>query len=723
MKHISSLRRGVGVALGSFLMAIAFSGPAPGQEISKNLIQQSQADQQDIRNHTSSVVDQVQTLIDELAANGISGDDNKVLLATKAALNNLSGPEMERVITALQQAAQSNDTNVTQQSAVKAFTGQKGIIVQFQQILKEYAQRQAAYELPLRFKELTDRQTETLRTTAEVATRTVGQSASQVSSMDQTTVQIVQTDQTAIASDVAQAQDMLAKAIQDSTDDTTNMEQAMADLKTGKLQQALTQSENEIGSGNLLRAVGEQKIARDELRRITRDLNPPPDLVDALTSLDGDLAQLIESQKKVLEQTNGAISSKTMDASLKDKQVVIVDKADLLQQDLQSLSPDASALVKDSLTPMQMSRSMLRDLSVFALAVPPQNDAIAKLLEAQKKLEQQVADAEKAEEDANKDPVAKMQEMKQKIEAAIQQQKQVAQETNQANNDPNTLDDAQKKQDKLQQDTSNLQTDAQPLSLTAAQAIKNAANAMDKADKDLNDTNKTDDAQKNQDQAINDLTEADKELDKEIAKDQQQEQPDANANDLDNAAAALQKSQDDAGDAQADAQPPPPGTPDTDAADKALGDADKNAQDAANTPGLPQDAQKDVKAAQDEIAKGKDAAGKKDAHGTADHAAKAQQALAKAQAKVAEAMASAPPPPGQQPSRISGNVVNHSTHIAGGDNRKGTLHGANGADKFIALVKRQRGAVDVTQEEKRPQEYAPMIDQYMKNLADQATTQ
>ncbi len=58
--------------------------------------------------------------------------------------------------------------------------------------------------------------------------------------------------------------------------------------------------------------------------------------------------------------------------------------------------------------------------------------------------------------------------------------------------------------------------------------------------------------------------------------------------------------------------------------------------------------------------------------------------------------------------------------VAGGSTTKGTLHDVTGVGKFVSVVARDRAAIDQTQEEKRPQEYAPMIDQYMKNLADQA---
>jgi hypothetical protein len=717
------------------IVAGAWRLPA-ADEVSKNLIQQSRADQQDIRSHTATMVAQVQSLIDELAANGISGSDNQVLEATKAALANLSGPEMEEVIGALQKAGEAPDVAATEKDALTAYTGQKGIILQFEAILKEYAQRQAAYELPLRFKELADRQTETLRVTMEVAARTVGQSASELSSMDSTTEQIVRSDQAAIANDVNLAQSLLEKAAQSSSDGDAakNMQQALQDLQSGKLQAAMTQAEEDINAGQLLKASGDQKVARDELRRITRDLNPPADAVEALTSLEGDLAQLIDAQKKLLDQTNGSITAKTLDAGLKDKQISLVDKADVLQQDMLTLTPAAAVLVKGSIMPMQMSRSQLGDLGGFPQAAKSQQEAIAKLEEAQKQLEQKIADAEKAAEDANKDPVEKLTELQQKVQAEIQQQQQIAQQTLQTENaaapDEASLSDDRQKQSQLEQQNAALQPEAQASSLRASEDLADAQTRMDQAQKSLTDPAKAAGAEKAQADALTALQHANKELDQQIAEAKQQSAAPA---DLAAMSDALQKAQDELGDAQNAASPAPPGSPDTAAADKALADANADAEAAAQMAGLPQGAGQDVKEAEAEIAAGEKAAGQKNAPGTAGHAAAAQRSLAKAQSKVASAQAAAGAamagnspasqvkgPPGP-PGRISGKTVSHSTHIAGGNNTKGVLHAVDGADKFIALAQRQRDTIGQSQEEKRPLEYAPMIDQYMKNLADQAS--
>ncbi len=60
--------------------------------------------------------------------------------------------------------------------------------------------------------------------------------------------------------------------------------------------------------------------------------------------------------------------------------------------------------------------------------------------------------------------------------------------------------------------------------------------------------------------------------------------------------------------------------------------------------------------------------------------------------------------------------------VTGGSTDKGQLHGVAGNGRFLSVQNRERQAITETQGENRPQEYAPMIDQYLKNLSDQDTS-
>jgi hypothetical protein len=150
-----------------------------------------------------------------------------------------------------------------------------------------------------------------------------------------------------------------------------------------------------------------------------------------------------------------------------------------------------------------------------------------------------------------------------------------------------------------------------------------------------------------------------------------------------------------------------------------LTEADKNVTTASNAPGLPDSTQKDIRDAKSEIEKGKDTAKNGDAPGTALHAGRAMTALVKAQTSLSLAIGGMPgtPSPGQ-PGKTP------SKHITPGGNDGGPLHDvASTSEKFIPPQSRDRVAVLQSSTEKRPLEYAPLIDQYLKNLSDQATPQ
>jgi hypothetical protein len=780
MKNLPILRGSLRNSLGCLLLIGTTFHSAWAQNAVTTQILQNTADQQDVRQHTAAVVAEAQALIDELAANGISGDDVKVLNSTKAALTNLSGPEMDRVIAALKKAAGATTTAEGQKEVVQAYGGEKTIILQFQQILKDYEQRQAAYELPLKFKDLANRQDDTLNTTVAVARKSAGKSAVELNSMDQTTQQIAQADQDAIASEVALAQQSLDKAAKESTDDTAqNMQQAEKDMKSGTLQKALADADDALKAGQLLKAITAQKVARDQLHQIAKDLTPETNAVDALKDTAASIDKIIQEQKALLGETNAAVDVKPRVTGLDDKQGVIVNETDSLQKDTQTLSASSAALVGEAIAPMQTSRSLLGPhggADSFNKAATSEEDAIAKLEAAEAQVNQQVADAQKAADDAAKDPVAKLQQLQQQIQAAQQAQQQLNTQTAQAdaaNPPPATAQAQQQAQNQIQQQTAAAQDAAQPVSLQASQALADAANQMNQAQQDMANqaaaatpdqaAQQAAAAQQAQQAAAQDLAQANQQVNQQIQQAQQQP-PDPAA--LAQAADALQQAQNDVANAVADtppagaqppaagAQPPAAGAPPAGAppagannmaaAAAALAQAAKDTDTAAQTPGLPADAAADVKNAQADIAKGEQTAQKGDAPGTAAAAAAAQQALAQAQASVAMAQAglagAAPPPPGgaggppdngppdggppmpggpPAPGDTPGDIA--ATSINGGSTTKGTLHDTLGNGKFITVTSRDRAAIDQTQTEKRPQEFAPMIDQYMKNLSDQAS--
>jgi len=831
----------------ALLLAALAAAPVCAQDVTKNSILQNKADQQDVRQHTAVLAGQIQSLINELTENGIGGEDIKVLTTTKAVLNNLTAEEMQRVLASLQKAGDNAGTRTGEQSLVDAYGAQKGIVLEFKQILKEYEQRQAADILPAKFKDLTDRQTQVMWNTAQVASDSAGKSQQELNTLQQTTAQIVQTDQSALVNDVASAKQMLDKAAQNATGDQGRaMQQAQRDIDDGKLQAALDQASADLAQGHLLQATSEQKAARDMLRQVSKDLNPPTTTVDALSDNAAALNKIIDEQKDLLVQTNAAAGVKPRPAGLNAKEGFLVDKTNSLQEDMQALAPAAAELIKAAITPMQLARAALSPYGELPKAASSEQDAIDKLQQAAEQLSKQLADAQKAADEAAKDSTQKLQQLQQQIQDAQQAQQQVAQNTAQAANNPSALAQAQQQQNQVQQATQNMQQTASPLSLPAAQALANAQQAMQQAQQ-AQQANNAQQAQQAQQQAQQDLQQASQAVQQAIAQNQQQStdpsqlaqaanQLQQAQTDVSNALAASQQqqpgqqanaqqgsqpppgsqqansqpsspgqqadaqqgSQPPPGSQQANSQPsspgqqadaqqgsqPPPGSQQANSqpsspgqqanaqqgsqqssgsqqansqpssgsqqsgqsmqqAQQALAQAAQAAQAAAGTPGLPDAAQGAIKDAQQSIAQGQQAASQGNAQATASAAAQAQASLAQAQAAVAVAQAGMTPSPSSSPSSGSGPMMagqqpgspmpgdeppmpdqpsgDSAKSLTGGSNQKGSLHDTTGKGKFISVMSRERTAISETQAEPRPQEYSPMIDQYLKNLSDQAT--
>ncbi len=122
------------------------------------------------------------------------------------------------------------------------------------------------------------------------------------------------------------------------------------------------------------------------------------------------------------------------------------------------------------------------------------------------------------------------------------------------------------------------------------------------------------------------------------------------------------------------------------------------------------------------------------------HAATAQEALAAAAAALDLAMAGMGQQPGagpgqggegntpgqgqgrgrgRTPGSQSGKGTGDAGNFFGAGGADGPRRSATGSGQFIGLPARERAALLQSQGEKYPQEYAPMIEQYLKNLSDQ----
>jgi hypothetical protein len=163
---------------------------------------------------------------------------------------------------------------------------------------------------------------------------------------------------------------------------------------------------------------------------------------------------------------------------------------------------------------------------------------------------------------------------------------------------------------------------------------------------------------------------------------------------------------------------------------------------------LPAAAQQAVQSAQSALTQAAAQAGAKQQKPAQANSAQAAQALAQAQAALALAQAGLgsqmaqgqqgqqgqgqgkSPGQGQSPGKGEQPGQGQGTPPPRGTGKDGNWSGSGGADgarraasgngTFIGLPQRDRAAIQQSQAEKYPQEYGPLVEQYLKNLSDQA---
>src|SRR5581483_5716331 len=77
-----------------------------------------------------------------------------------------------------------------------------------------------------------------------------------------------------------------------------------------KVQPSVQSAAAALQEGQLFKAAGDEKLARDAMRRIARDIAPPPERSEALRAAEKELARAIEDQKEIAADTGKAAGEK-----------------------------------------------------------------------------------------------------------------------------------------------------------------------------------------------------------------------------------------------------------------------------------------------------------------------------------------------------------------------------------------------------------------------------
>lgn len=465
----------------------------------------------------------------------------------------------------------------------------------------------------------------------------------------------------------------------------------------------------------------------EQLAKAEAEASQPENKLAEMKELIERLRQLIKDEEKLRDET--AAADKNSLTAKAPKQGELKDTAQELQEKAGSDSPAAAESIGEAAEQMQKAQNSLANAQNNA---PAQQAAIDALKKAEQQLAQDIAKLEQAEQD-----LASLEELLEKLARVIEEQQRVesrtADEATTPENQP--LKDLASKQDQLRNDTGALEQKAASPAPTAAERLADAKEHMENAKKEL-DKPAAKDAQPDQREALRDLYAAKREIEDQMDKLRDMLGLPPSEAELADAASMIEQAQREVDEAMAQLEQGAlqPAGKDLDQAEELVSPltAGKKGRLPPSAQACLESAQGSLSSGSAQAASGQGAPAQASAAAAAESLAQAQAALALAQAGLSSGMAKGQGQgQGQGQAQGQGKGRGQGNPAPQGTGRDGNWRGSGGADgakrgtvgqgQFTGLPARDRAAIQQSQGEKYPQEYGPLVEQYLKNLSDQGS--
>jgi hypothetical protein len=725
-----------------------------------------------VRKDADKIQIQMAQLVAELKLNGISGSNLSTLSNASTHLSGMSQEDMQKVINALQSASITPEDAKRNQSLVSAYQGQQELVAKLKGLAASLTQQQASDQLTNQISALIARQSANIRQTATLLPGR--HTVDALTEQEKTVHGIATAEQKAISDQI----DLIISSLSGiasnppaTPDATYKTSKAVYEAMTGTLLKDTAHMAAQMTeAGPFPPAMDRQMIVKQYLIGVLRVAAAKSDAAAKLAQAKNVLDQVKQDQKDLNDATK---NSKVDPKTLADRQAEINDRAEVAKAMLASLNPDAAKQVATAQKDMQKSADELnkpqqnpstdpaaqqkQDDAAKQAAATQQDAAQQALTDASQKLDQQIADVQAQQNQTPTEQLAQLQKAQDEIKQAQMDQQvspqQAAQDAQKAQQD--AMAQSPDAADKLADATTALQQQAQqqgqqPQDPQQAQNGQQPPQGQQPAQ-----------PQDGQQQAQNGQPQQGQQPGQQNA----QANADAASQALAQAAADIQAQKDALAQAAADyqalaqaSQALDQATKDTAAADKSLqdgqgkdlsdpaknlADAQQQVAQAGQTPpgqdptqGLPQDAKDALAKAADALKNGSIKAVQSDRKGADAQAQQALAALQDAKGSVDKAMADVQAKSqmaqgkgkgdekgdGKDQMAQNGDMKNGEQN-PGQD--KGLIKGSYGAKATngSALVvgglsPKDRDAITQFQAEKTPPEYAPLVQQYLKNLAE-----
>ncbi|MEI9897996.1 MAG: hypothetical protein WDN28_30105 [Chthoniobacter sp.] len=432
-------------------------------------IRQGEARQQQLRGDAQKLVEQLDSMLDEYQRNALGGEDTKTLQALRDSLAKLSVDEMKQVVDLLEKARGTSDAGEAKQRVADAYSSQKAILTQMTKLLAQHQRDQQGAEIAQQLALLAERQAVNLQNGITLGQWSDGKKPENFEAAMQANLQGQQAEQAAIAEELKVLAQRVTAFARDpeNGNDAARFRQGMEAMQ--KVQPNVETAAAALKDGQLFKAVGDEKTARDAMRRLAKDIAPPPERPEALRAAEKELARAIEDQKEVAKDTAKAAGETDFDrfaeeqkklnpklakmtreqlrkdphlqaqfnaqkngrseqlAEQENKQGEVAARSDEIAQNLAKTAPEAAADVKAATDKMQEARGAMSDKNGVVAAKDTQ-EALAAMQKADEKLRQELAKAE-ALAGKSGDPVKDLQALQQQAQALAQQQAEAGEES------------------------------------------------------------------------------------------------------------------------------------------------------------------------------------------------------------------------------------------------------------------------------------------------------
>jgi|GEM_PF-5103840 len=455
---------------GLFLWVLLASGPvsfSPAADAGST--QQSaykgSIKQDEIKNSTGKVRGELLAVLREMQLNGLLDFKPENIRKAAAELGVVGEEQMQSVVEALKGASLNEDPAAQKRQIVEAYTTQTEITQRLDKLAMQFQRAQAKSELGKAARSLLERQMAVQRDTQALLAE---------KKPDAAKAQAAKAGQAALKSEAANLLQKIKDAEKILTpEEAAQLAQSRQVAEKAGLEEAADKASQNLSADQLAAAVKEQEKAKQALSKLVQSMDSHLPAMERLQNMVGELDKVIQEQKATAQEA----AHETARPELKDKQQHLADKTEITKDQAGAINAKAASELDRARQQMEQAAQNMAPVADKTktpddgAAERQSRQAVENLEQARESLEKQMAAL--AKEQAPKDfkeALADLNQLQNKTMQALVDQTVAERST------PDTA--AQKNMsDRL----AGLQQEAVPLAPDAAEHVGDAVENLNKS--------------------------------------------------------------------------------------------------------------------------------------------------------------------------------------------------------------------------------------------------